>query len=81
MAIRQCLQCGGELVLAFRPSEIGRPIPGTARVIKSNATWRCSTCGQAFTSDQLRSGKRATSRPVEQGWRCPARSRITTSPN
>src|ERR1700751_227040 len=49
MGIRQCLECGGELVMAFRPSEIGRLIPGTEKVAKSNATWRCSTCGQAFT--------------------------------
>ena len=66
MGIRQCLGCGGELVMAFRPSEIGRLIPGTEKVAKSTPTWRCSTCGQAFTSDQLRAGKRAALRPVEQ---------------
>jgi len=66
LGIRQCLECGGELVMAFRPSEIGRLIPGSEKVAKSNATWRCSTCGQAFTSDQLRAGKRAASKPVEQ---------------
>ena len=66
MGIRKCLQCDGELVMAFRPSQIGRLIPGTDNVAKSNATWRCSTCGQSFTSEQVRAGKRAALRPVEQ---------------
>jgi hypothetical protein len=64
MAIRQCLQCGGELVLAFRPSEIGRLIPGTAGVIKSNATGDAAFA--ARLSLQINFAGRRYFRPVEQ---------------
>jgi hypothetical protein len=62
MITRQCLECGGELVMAFRPSENIRLRPGAG----SNAKWRCSTCGQAFTAEQLRANKRTNSKVVEQ---------------
>jgi len=61
MEKRQCIQCGGELVMAFRPSENSRHGPGAPR---PNATWRCSTCGQAFTAEQLRADKRDSSKAV-----------------
>jgi hypothetical protein len=61
MEKRQCIGCGGELVMAFRPSENSRYDPGAA---KPNAKWRCSTCGQAFTAEQLRAYKRDRSKVV-----------------
>lgn len=61
MVIRHCLDCGGELVMAFHPTENGRLDPGAA-----NAKWRCSTCGHAFTAEQLRANKRASSKLAEQ---------------
>jgi hypothetical protein len=62
MAKRQCLECGGELVMAFRPSENG---PGPRSLVR-NAKWRCSICGNAFSSEQLRADKRVSSKVVEQ---------------
>jgi ribosomal protein S27AE len=66
MAKRLCLACGGELVMAFRPSEIGRFGPSDGSLANSNAKWRCGTCGQAFTAEQLRANKRVTSKVVGQ---------------
>jgi hypothetical protein len=66
MGKRQCLGCGGELVMAFHPSDVGRLDPGTGMMTKATAKWRCSTCGQAFTAEQLRADKRATAKIVEQ---------------
>jgi hypothetical protein len=57
MEKRHCLECGGELVLAFRPALKGWPQPGAGTQAKSNRTWRCSTCGHEFTAEQLRRGK------------------------
>ena len=62
MAKRQCLECGGELVMAFRPSENG----AGPRTLLGNAKWRCGTCGHAFTPQQLRADRRASSKVVEQ---------------
>ncbi|HEY8670552.1 MAG TPA: hypothetical protein VIL63_06930 [Terriglobales bacterium] len=59
MAKRYCLECGGELVLAFRPSESS--LPGS-----SNPKWRCSTCGHSFTADELRADKRAGTKLGEE---------------
>lgn len=61
MEKRKCLGCGGELVMAFRPSENGRIGP-----LAGNAKWRCSTCGQAFTAEELRADKRASLKAVGQ---------------
>jgi hypothetical protein len=66
MAKRQCLECGGELVMAFRPSENGRIDPGSGNLAKQNAKWRCSTCGNAFTAEQLRADKRNGTKALEQ---------------
>ena len=66
MAKRQCLGCGGELVMAFRPSESGRLNPGVGNLLRANAKWRCGTCGQAFTAQQLRADKGAAPKVVEQ---------------
>jgi ribosomal protein S27AE len=63
MAKRQCLECGGELVMAFRPSENSGP--GAGSLMRPNAKWRCSTCGHAFTAEQLRAEKRASAKMVE----------------
>jgi len=66
MGKRHCLQCGGELVMSFRPSETGRLIPEAGGARTPNAKWRCSTCGQAFTAEQLRADKRANSTVADQ---------------
>ena len=66
MRKRQCLECGGELVMAFRPSENGRLSPGSGNMVRPNAKWRCGTCGQAFSAEQLRADKRANSKLVDQ---------------
>jgi DNA-directed RNA polymerase subunit RPC12/RpoP len=58
MGMRQYPECGGELVLAFRPSDLGRFKAGGASVVISNGEWRCSTCGQSFTAEQLRTKKK-----------------------
>jgi ribosomal protein S27AE len=65
MARRQCLECGGELVMAFHPNDGPRLGPG-AENRRPSSTWRCSTCGNAFTAEQLRAGRRASARIVEQ---------------
>jgi uncharacterized protein with PIN domain len=57
MEKRHCLECGGELVLAFRPAEKAWHQPGAGTQAKSNRTWRCGTCGHEFTAEQLRSRK------------------------
>jgi ribosomal protein S27AE len=61
MAVRQCLECGDELVMAFHPSKTGQRSPGTGDLVMVTAKWRCGTCGLAFTSAQLRAGKRLNS--------------------
>jgi hypothetical protein len=66
MGKRHCLLCGGELVMSFRPSEVGRLNPEAENPHKPNTKWRCGTCGQAFTAEQLRAGKRANPTAVSQ---------------
>ena len=61
MAMRQCLECGNELVMAFHPSKMGQRSPGTEDPVMVTAKWRCGTCGLAFTSAELRAGKRSNS--------------------
>ena len=61
MAMRQCLECGDELVLAFHPSKMGQRSPATGDLVMVTARWRCGTCGLAFTSAELRAGKRSNS--------------------
>jgi uncharacterized protein with PIN domain len=57
---RQCIECGGELVAAYRPSEIEQISPGAM----PNAKWRCSTCGHSYTAEQLRADTRANSKTI-----------------
>jgi transposase-like protein len=57
MTKRQCLECRGDLVMAFRPSEDGNSSAGTGMLLRSNAKWRCSTCGNSFTAEQLRADR------------------------
>jgi uncharacterized protein with PIN domain len=66
MGKRMCLGCGGELAMAFNPSENARITPGTGNPGRSTSKWRCSTCGQVYTAEQLRAGKRAIANIVEQ---------------
>jgi hypothetical protein len=58
MMRRKCLGCGGDLVMAFRPSERGSGSPGAGIVARPNAKWRCSTCGNSYTAEQLRADNR-----------------------
>jgi len=62
MGVRQCLQCGGELVMAVRPNR--RSNLGGENLLKPMTQWRCGTCGESFTAEQLRIDKRA--KPVQQ---------------
>ena len=64
MEMRRCLECAGELVMAFRPSENDRLGPSAGNLVRPSAKWRCSTCGQAFTAAQLRADKRANLKAV-----------------
>jgi DNA-directed RNA polymerase subunit RPC12/RpoP len=67
MAKRQCLKCGGELVTAFRPSGNAVLTGSPKGSSKPFEKWRCSTCGNAFTTEQLRADKRTNSQAVERG--------------
>lgn len=53
MPKRVCTECGGELVLAVRPNQ-----PLTNGETSAFTSWRCGTCGCAFTAAQLREDKR-----------------------
>ena len=65
MEKRMCLGCGGELAMAFNPSENARGAVGAGGPGRSTSKWRCSTCGQVFTAEQLRAGKRAAANVVD----------------
>jgi hypothetical protein len=65
MEKRMCLGCGDELAMAFNPSENERSASRAAGPGKSTSKWRCSTCGQVFTAEQLRAGKRAGANLVD----------------
>lgn len=65
MAERLCLDCGGELVMAFNPSEKAWHTPGDGAPPKQVARWRCGICGTSFSAEQLRSVK-MKSQAVEQ---------------
>ncbi|MGB8776168.1 MAG: hypothetical protein WCC78_18685 [Terriglobales bacterium] len=57
MQKRECSDCGGELVLAVRGSQA---LTNHAPTLMTNAvtSWRCGTCGSAFSAAQLREDKR-----------------------
>jgi hypothetical protein len=55
MIQRQCPECGSELMLARNPDNQQKL--RTAPI--SPTYWRCSICGGAFTTEQLRERKRA----------------------
>jgi len=69
MQKRECSECGGELVLAVRVNQpqnqpqIGND--GPSLVTSAFTSWRCGTCGCAFTAAQLREGKRERSRAAQ----------------
>ena len=65
MEKRMCLGCGDELAMAFNPSENARGASPGGGAGKSTSKWRCSTCGQVFTAEQLRAGKRVGANVVE----------------
>ncbi len=54
---RECSLCGGELVLSVRGNQA--PATNTPGLVTSAVTsWRCGTCGSAFSAAQLREDKR-----------------------
>jgi len=66
MQKRECSQCGGELVLAVRPNQPQTNSDGPSLLTSAFTSWRCSTCGSAFTAAQLREGKRGRSKAAER---------------
>ena len=52
--------------MAFRPSENSRSNTGDGPVIKPNAKWRGSTCGQAFSAEELRADRRGATKVAAQ---------------
>jgi len=65
MTERQCPECGGELGLAVRPGGRQGTDGGPAPATTLSTLWRCSTCGHAFTSEQVREGKRQRSKALK----------------
>ena len=65
MAERQCPECGGELGLAVRPSRSETANGGATSATSLSTRWRCSTCGRAFTAEQVRQGKRIRLKALE----------------
>ena len=57
MTERQCPECGGELGLAVRPSRL-QDAAGTTSSTTLSTRWSCSTCGRAFTAQEVRQGNR-----------------------
>jgi len=55
MIQRQCPECSSELVRARRIEQ--QPVPGITMLPVPG--WRCSVCGQEFTTEQIRDSKRA----------------------
>ena len=52
--------------MAFRPTENSQMSSDTKGSAKPNAKWRCSTCGQAFSAEELRAERRAAAKAVGQ---------------
>ncbi|MGA3092531.1 MAG: hypothetical protein ABSD75_28350 [Terriglobales bacterium] len=65
MQQRKCSDCGGELVLAVRASQSQTGADGPGFVASSFTSWRCGTCGSAFTAAQLREDKRERAKTSE----------------
>jgi hypothetical protein len=57
MQKRECSDCGGDLVLAVRGNQIATN-QGPGLLTSAVTSWRCSTCGSAFSAAQLRVDKR-----------------------
>jgi hypothetical protein len=57
MQKRECSECGGELVLAVRGNQ-SPTSQGPSLVTSAVTSWRCGTCGSAFSAAQLREDKR-----------------------
>ena len=67
MSKRQCADCGGELMLAMRSGQQIGPShrPGLVKTVCTywRPYWRCTTCGHAFTAEQVRQGERNRRKP------------------
>jgi len=61
MQKRECSECGGELVLAVRGTQ-PQTSQGPSLVTSAVTSWRCGTCGSAFSAAQLREDKRERSK-------------------
>src|SRR5260370_19447386 len=68
MAKRECSQCGGELVLAVRANQPQTNNDGPILLTSSFTSWRCCTCGSAFTAAQLREDKRRRAKAPDPAW-------------
>ncbi len=66
MQKRECSECGGELVLAVRPNQTQTTNDGVSLLTSAFTSWRCGTCGAAFTAAQLREDKRGRSKAAER---------------
>lgn len=62
MIQRQCPECGNELVQARRPENQS----GRGATTGSSNYWRCSTCGCAFSAEQIRATKHPKAPLIEQ---------------
>jgi uncharacterized protein with PIN domain len=60
MIQRQCPACNSELVQARRPENQSGLATGSSNY------WRCSTCGSAFTAEQIRETRRPKPVSLEQ---------------
>jgi hypothetical protein len=65
MQKRECSKCGGELVLAMRANQSQAGHGELGLPVSSFTTWRCGTCGGAFSAAQLRDDKRERSRAAQ----------------
>ena len=59
---RKCIECGGELALAFSPSELASPTGQSDAARKPVPHWRCGLCGCTFSTEQLRAHRQIKKR-------------------
>jgi DNA-directed RNA polymerase subunit RPC12/RpoP len=65
MRKRECSECGGELVLAVRGNQLqAGQVPGL--ITSAITSWRCGTCGAAFSAAQLRVDKRERTKVADR---------------
>ena len=62
MIPRPCPECDSELVRSKCTDQ--QSVPGSAQA--TSPAWRCSVCGQVFTTEQIRESHRAKSQSKSQ---------------